>query len=78
MPETSSAEGAAFSGRRSFWGITDYWLSGEEPVALIVTVEKADALFIDEAHQVVPESGENTRISADRRWRAGVRSVRLS
>ncbi|UEM19535.1 DEAD/DEAH box helicase [Skermanella mucosa] len=60
------------------WGITDYWLSGEEPTVLIVTVEKADALtrylgpllterlrllIIDEAHQVVPEDGENTRIS---------------
>lgn len=60
------------------WGITDYWLSGEQPTVLIVTVEKADALMrylgpllisrlrlviIDEAHQVVPEANENTRIS---------------
>jgi len=60
------------------WGITDYWLSGERPTVLIVTVEKADALMrylgplllsrlrlliIDEAHQVVPDAGENTRIS---------------
>ncbi|MGY3133768.1 hypothetical protein ACVWZM_004450 [Bradyrhizobium sp. USDA 4501] len=60
------------------WGITDYWLSGEQPTVLIVTVEKADTLMrylgplllarlrlviIDEAHQVVPEGGENTRIS---------------
>ncbi|MCP1912519.1 hypothetical protein J2R96_004999 [Bradyrhizobium elkanii] len=60
------------------WGVTDYWLSGEQPTVLIVTVEKADALMrylaplllarlrlviIDEAHQVVPEGGENTRIS---------------
>jgi DEAD/DEAH box helicase len=60
------------------WGVTDYWLSGEQPTVLIVTVEKADALMryigpllldrlrlviIDEAHQVVPDGGENTRIS---------------
>jgi hypothetical protein len=60
------------------WGVTDYWLSGERPTVLIVTVEKADALMryigpllldrlrlviIDEAHQVVPEGGENTRVS---------------
>lgn len=60
------------------WGITDNWLTGDEPTVLIATVEKADALMrylgpmvtarlqlliIDEAHQVVPEGGENTRIS---------------
>src|SRR3546814_10815717 len=27
------------------WGITDVWLTSEEPVVLIVTVEKADALL---------------------------------
>lgn len=58
------------------WGITDYWLTSEEPVVLIVTVEKADALLrylgslliarlvlliIDEAHQVVPEATEVMR-----------------
>ena len=60
------------------WGITDYWLTGEQPTVLIATVEKADALMrylgplliarlrlliVDEAHQVVPESGESTRVS---------------
>ena len=60
------------------WGITDYWLTGEQPTVLIATVEKADALMrylgplliarlrlliVDEAHQVVPEAGENTRVS---------------
>ena len=60
------------------WGITDYWLTSEQPVVLIATVEKADALMrylgplltarlklliIDEAHQVVPEAGEATNIS---------------
>ncbi|WP_454018532.1 DEAD/DEAH box helicase [Azospirillum sp. Marseille-Q6669] len=60
------------------WGITDYWLTSEQPVVLIVTVEKAEALLrylgslltarmtlliIDEAHQVVPEANEATRIS---------------
>lgn len=60
------------------WGITDVWLTSDEPVVLIVTVEKADALLrylgqlllarltlliIDEAHQVVPETGEATAIS---------------
>lgn len=60
------------------WGITDYWLTSEEPVVLIVTVEKADALLrylgslliarlalliIDEAHQVVPEETEATVVS---------------
>jgi hypothetical protein len=60
------------------WGITDYWLTGDKPTVLIATVEKADALMrylgplitarlrlliLDEAHQVVPDPGENTRIS---------------
>lgn len=60
------------------WGITDAWLATEEPVVLIVTVEKADALLrylgpllfarlalliLDEAHQVVPEANEATAIS---------------
>lgn len=59
------------------WGITDYWLNADRPTVLIATVEKADALMryvaplllsrirlliIDEAHQVVPENNENTRI----------------
>lgn len=62
----------------SDWGITDAWLTSEQPVVLIVTVEKADALLrylgalvtarmrlliIDEAHQVVPEADEATRVS---------------
>ncbi|GGB23265.1 hypothetical protein GCM10011380_11210 [Sphingomonas metalli] len=62
----------------SDWGITDYWLTSEQPVVLIVTVEKADALLrylgplvtgrmallvVDEAHQVVPEAGESTNVS---------------
>lgn len=60
------------------WGITDYWLTSEQPVVLIATVEKAEALMrylgqmlmarlslliVDEAHQVVPESDEATRLS---------------
>ena len=60
------------------WGITDYWLSSAQPVVLIATVEKADALMrylgplliarlrlliVDEAHQVVPEPDEATRVS---------------
>jgi hypothetical protein len=60
------------------WGITDYWLTSEQPVVLIATVEKAEALMryfgqmlmarlslliIDEAHQVVPEANEATRLS---------------
>ncbi len=60
------------------WGITDYWLTGDEPTVLIATVEKADALMrylgpiitarvrlliLDEAHQVVPDANDNTRIS---------------
>jgi hypothetical protein len=57
------------------WGITDFWLTSDRPVALIVTVEKAEALLrylgvmllgrlslliIDEAHQVVPTESEAT------------------
>lgn len=60
------------------WGITDYWLTSEQPVVLIVTVEKAEALLrylgalltarlalliVDEAHQVVPEATEEVRVS---------------
>jgi hypothetical protein len=60
------------------WGITDFWLTSERPVVLIVTVEKADALMrylghmlmvrlrlliIDEAHQIIPEANEATRLS---------------
>lgn len=60
------------------WGITDYWLMGDEPTVLIATVEKADALMrylgpiiaarlrlliLDEAHQIVPTGDENTRVS---------------
>lgn len=60
------------------WGITDFWLTSEQPVVLIATVEKAEAimrylgrflmarlslLIIDEAHQVVPEATEATRLS---------------
>lgn len=60
------------------WGITDYWLTGDEPTVLIATVEKADALMrylgpiliarlrlliLDEAHQIVPDADENTRVS---------------
>jgi hypothetical protein len=52
------------------WGITDYWITADQPTVLIATVEKADALMrylgplllarlklliIDEAHQVVAE-----------------------
>ncbi|RQU29886.1 DNA helicase [Burkholderia cenocepacia] len=60
------------------WGITDFWLTSESPVVLIVTVEKAEALMrylghmllarlslliIDEAHQVVPEANKATLLS---------------
>jgi hypothetical protein len=52
------------------WGITDYWLTADQPVVLIATVEKGEALMryvghlllhrmrlliLDEAHQVVNE-----------------------
>lgn len=71
------------------WGITDYWLSSEQPVVLIATVEKAEALMrylgqmlmarlslliVDEAHQVVPESDEATRLSFSEHTN---RSIRL-
>jgi hypothetical protein len=57
----------------SDWGITDYWIDSDKPCVLIATVEKADALMryagpillarlrlliVDEAHQVVGESGK--------------------
>jgi ATP-dependent helicase YprA (DUF1998 family) len=62
----------------SDWGITDYWLNADKPTVLIATVEKADALMrylgplllsrlklliIDEAHQVVCEDDDHTRIA---------------
>lgn len=62
----------------SDWGVTDAWLTTERPVVLIATVEKADALMrylgplllarlrlliLDEAHQVVPDASESTRVS---------------
>jgi len=71
------------------WGLTDYWLTASRPTVLIATVEKADALMrylgpmmlkrlrlliIDEAHQVVPESGENAII---RYAEHNCRSIRL-
>lgn len=55
------------------WGITDYWLNSDKPSVLVATVEKADALMryagpillarlrlliVDEAHQVVAETGQ--------------------
>lgn len=58
------------------WGITDYWLTADRPVALIATVEKAEALMryighllirrlrllvIDEAHQVVSAGDDRAR-----------------
>ncbi len=60
------------------WGITDYWLDADRPTVLIATVEKADALMrylaplllnrlrlliVDEAHQVVPEANDSTRVA---------------
>jgi hypothetical protein len=60
------------------WGITDYWLTANRATVLIATVEKADALMrylgpillarlrlliVDEAHQVVIETDERTRLS---------------
>lgn len=71
------------------WGITDYWLTSDQPTVLIATVEKAETmmryfgplllarlklLIIDEAHQIVPEDNENTRISFSEHSN---RSVRL-
>ncbi len=71
------------------WGLTDYWLTADSPTVLIATVEKADALMrylgpvlvarlrlliADEAHQVVPEDNDNTKIAfADH----SSRSIRL-
>lgn len=58
------------------WGITDNWLTTEQPVVLIATVEKAEALLryvghllirrmklliIDEAHQVVSAGNDRAR-----------------
>lgn len=58
------------------WGITDYWLTADQPVVLIATVEKAEALMryvghllirrlrlliIDEAHQVVSDDGASAQ-----------------
>lgn len=60
------------------WGITDYWLTTDQPVVLIATVEKAEALMryvghllihrlrllvIDEAHQVVNEGNANAMLA---------------
>lgn len=60
------------------WGITDYWLTADQPVVLIATVEKAEALMryvghllihrlrllvIDEAHQVVNEGNANAMLA---------------
>jgi DEAD/DEAH box helicase len=60
------------------WGITDYWLTADQPTVLIATVEKADALMryvgptllprlrlliLDEAHQVVPDDSDNSRVA---------------
>jgi len=62
----------------SDWGITDYWLTTDQPVVLIATVEKAEALMryvghllihrlrllvIDEAHQVVNEGNANAMLA---------------
>ncbi|WP_346897557.1 DEAD/DEAH box helicase [uncultured Roseibium sp.] len=58
------------------WGITDYWLTADQRVVLIATVEKAEALMryvghllvhrlrlliIDEAHQVVSDDDANAQ-----------------
>lgn len=58
------------------WGITDNWLTADQPVVLIATVEKAEALIryvghllvrrlelliIDEAHQVVSTGDDRAR-----------------
>ena len=55
------------------WGVTDYWLTANQPTVLVATVEKADALMrylgstlvgrlklliIDEAHQVVSDTDD--------------------
>ncbi|MGQ3074170.1 MAG: DEAD/DEAH box helicase [Ferrovibrionaceae bacterium] len=74
------------------WGITDAWLTGDQPTVLIATVEKADALMrylgpiltarlrliiVDEAHQVVPEANENTRISFSEHSNRAIRLEQL-
>jgi len=74
------------------WGITDAWLTGDQPTVLIATVEKADALMrylgpilaarlrlivVDEAHQVVPEANENTRVSFSEHSNRAVRLEQL-
>ncbi len=71
------------------WGITDFWLTGDEPAVVVVTVEKAEALLrylgpqliarlsvliIDEAHQVVPDAKEQ---SIQRFAEHGSRALRL-
>lgn len=58
------------------WGITDYWLTAQQPVVLIATVEKAESLMryvghlllhrlrlliLDEAHQVTSEDNERAK-----------------
>lgn len=74
------------------WGITDAWLTGDQPTVLIATVEKADALMrylgpfltarlrliiVDEAHQVVPEASENTRVSFSEHSNRAIRLEQL-
>src|SRR3546814_20088487 len=74
------------------WGITDAWLTGDQPTVLIATVEKADALMrylgpilaarlrliiVDEAHQVVPEANENTRVSFSEHSNRAIRLEQL-
>lgn len=71
------------------WGITDYWITADQPTVLIATVEKADALMrylgpiligrlklliIDEAHQVVAETN---RSNLERLADHGSRAMRL-
>ncbi len=71
------------------WGMTDYWLDSDKPAVLIVTVEKAEALFrnlgslllsrlklliLDEAHQVVLDTPDQ---SPKRFARHTDRSLRL-
>jgi len=74
------------------WGITDAWLTGDQPTVLIATVEKADALMrylgpiltarlrliiVDEAHQIVPEASENTRVSFSEHSNRAIRLEQL-
>src|SRR3546814_17215347 len=74
------------------WGITDAWLTGDQPTVLIATVEKADALMrylgpilaarlrliiVDEAHQVVPEANENTRDSFSKHRHTPIRLAHM-